>query len=165
MRIEVKIDDKQVMKALKKLEKAAASPGPMLNEIGAHIVSEVDLNFRDQTDPYGNDWPLLSASSTLIREDSSGNLIRKGDVPLNDTGRLKASITHNVSGKSVEVGTNVEYAPTHQLGAKKGQYGKNIPWGDVPARPFLPTEEGGLPSDMEREIINIINDHLEDVLK
>ena len=40
------------------------------------------------------------------------------------------------------VGSGRVYAGTHQFGAKRGAFGRTakggpIPWGDIPARPFL----------------------------
>jgi phage gpG-like protein len=64
----------------------------------------------------------------------------------------------------VSIGTNVIYAPTHQFGARQGQYGRYatrrrtsipIPWGDVPARPFL-----GVSAEDERVILNLIKANL-----
>lgn len=46
-----------------------------------------------------------------------------------DTGNLRNSITHKVSGDSVYIGTNVEYAPYIELGT--GKYydgGRPTPW-------------------------------------
>lgn len=40
------------------------------------------------------------------------------DCPV-DTGRLKGSITYEVSGEDVYIGTNVEYAPYVELGTYK----------------------------------------------
>lgn len=83
--------------------------------------------------------------------------------PLRDTNRLMNSITSKVRGDKAYVGTNVKYAPTHNFGAKKGQYGKknvtvpahsrkrggktysvrshsrkmSLPWGDIPKREFM----------------------------
>lgn len=67
---------------------------------------------------------------------------------LQDTGTLRGSITAKADQHSVTVGSNVSYAKTHQLGSKKRH---------IPARPFLPTPESGLPPrDMTRirEILN-----------
>jgi len=144
--IEIEVNDKKVISALNKLQKKAGDLTPILDEIGDLIASEVALNFRDASDPYGKPWQELK---------------HRDGKPLNDTGRLKDSITYNIFGYSVEVGTNVEYAPTHQFGAKKGQYAKGVPWGDIPARPFLPTEEGGLPVEWQEDILDIISSHLE----
>lgn len=83
--------------------------------------------------------------------------------PLRDTGRLQNSIGAEVKGDTVYIGTNVVYAPVHHFGAKKGSFGTTVakvkehtrirggksitvrahnrkmklPWGDIPARPFL----------------------------
>lgn len=144
--IEIEVDSELVLDALSQLAKNTDDLTPVFTEIGEHIASEIDLNFRDASDPYGNSWEKLK---------------HRSGTPLNDTGRLKNSITFEADSSSVEVGTNVEYAGTHQFGAEKGQYGKNIPWGDIPARPFLPTDDLGLPALWEEEILDIIQEHLE----
>jgi phage gpG-like protein len=84
---------------------------------------------------------------------------------LQDTGNLRNSITANPSRTQVEIGTNEKYGKTHQFGAARGQYGRTrhnapIPWGNIPARPFLPTEAGGLPNDWEQDITDIITRHI-----
>lgn len=54
-----------------------------------------------------------------------------GEEPHKDTGRLRASIAHEVDGKTARVGTNVTYGKFLELGTKK-----------MAARPFLrPTYE------------------------
>lgn len=72
----------------------------------------------------------------------------------------RASITKNASQFEVTIGTNEVYGPTHQFGAAKGEYAPGVPWGDIPARPFLPTEDGGLPQSWEQDILTIIRQHL-----
>lgn len=59
----------------------------------------------------------------------------------------------------------MEYAATQQFGAKKGEFrstknGAPVPWGDIPARPFL-----GISADDEDKIIEIIQSHLAAALK
>ena len=63
------------------------------------------------------------------------------------------------------VGSPLIYAGVHQFGAKKGAFGTTskgspIPWGDIAARPFL-----GVSNDDEREIVDIILDHLTDSIR
>lgn len=157
--ITIEIDSRTIERALKKLSRSAEDMTPIMREIGEHIASKIDLTFRDAKDPYGNAWDALSNVTIARRTNNS----RK---PLNDSGALKASITSNPSRHSVEIGSNEKYAKTHQSGADQGQYGKNkrgspIPWGDVPARPFLPTSEQGWPADWETDILAIIRRHLE----
>lgn len=149
--IEIDLDTTTVIDALNQLSLRAGDLSQPLEEIGQALEDGAALSFSGATSPYGEGWEPLK---------------HRNGVPLNDTGRLKNSLTHNVVGNSVEVGTSVEYAPTHQFGATKGQYGKTsrgapIPWGNVPARPFLPTSEGGLPDEWEEEVLDVINNYLE----
>ena len=158
MTVKIELDNREIVAALDKIQRSSRDLHQPLDNIGAHIVSEIDLLFRDERDPYGNDWEPLSEVTIKKRRKGprSGN-----DKILNDTGRLKNSITHNVLGNSVEVGTNVVYAAIHQFGAAKHSLGQSSPWGDVPARPFLPTSERGVPDDWVSEILDIIAKHIE----
>ena len=63
------------------------------------------------------------------------------------------------------VGSPSIYAGTHQFGAEKGAFGATsrgdpIPWGNIPARPFL-----GLSGDDETEIGNLITDYLNEQIR
>ncbi|KJR41707.1 phage virion morphogenesis protein, partial [Candidatus Magnetoovum chiemensis] len=64
---------------------------------------------------------------------------------------------------SVKIGSNVIYAATHQFGAKKGSFGKTkrnapIPWGNIPARPLLPSDD--LPKDDMNDLTDILTEYL-----
>jgi phage virion morphogenesis protein len=153
--IEIQIDSHAVERALQELIRHVDDMTPAMRDIGEHIASLVDLTFTDAKDPYGNLWAALSPVTISMRR-------RHSSKPLNDTGHLKQSITSNPSRDKVEIGTNEIYGKTHQLGAEKHSYsGGKTPWGDVPARPFLPTEAGGLPGDWEQDILDIIRRRLE----
>lgn len=94
----------------------------------------------------------------------SSRSISDGGTALSDTGRLKNSINYRLVADGVIVGTNVRYATTMHFGAKRGAFGSKtvtvkahtrksklgkkysvksfgrkmvIPWGNIPARPFL----------------------------
>ena len=115
------------------------SPEKLMKEIAADMENKAQLRFRNTKDPEGSKWKKLSPVTISRRR-------KKSSKPLNDTGKLKGSITSKHTKKYAAVGTNYKIAPTHQFGAKKGQYKKtktkngktrNTPWGNVPARPFL----------------------------
>lgn len=141
---------------LRAVGNALQNPQPMLKEIGEDVVESTKLRFTDGKGPDGNKWAPLSAA-TLLRRRKKG----KGAQPLLDTGSLRNSITKRVDARSVWVGTNVVYAPTHQFGATKGAFGTGkyktrkgsfpIPWGNIPARPYL-----GFSRDDQAEIVAII---------
>jgi phage virion morphogenesis protein len=150
----ITLETSQVTHALNQLSQRITNMQPAMASIGESVASWVDLTFRDAQDPYGNPWADLSPVTIAKRRDGSAK-------PLNDTGALKASITKNASQFEVTIGTNEDYSPTHQFGAAKGEYATGVPWGDIPARPFLPTESGGLPNPWEQDILTIIRHHLE----
>ena len=73
----------------------------------------------------------LSEGDEVIRSRNGGGTYthiasKAGDAPNTDTGRLIGSIQTELSGKSVFVGTNVEYAPALEFGTTS-----------MAARPFL----------------------------
>lgn len=160
MTLSTQIDVSDAIDSLDGLARLLARPTAVLNDIGQTVVDHVQLTFRDSTDPYGERWEPLT-DVTLSRRRQGSN------KPLMDSGRLRNSITAQVSGDSVEVGTNVVYASTHQFGAKQGAYGHSahgnpIPWGNVPARRFLPINNGQaeLPDSWAAEVGNTIASHL-----
>ena len=152
----VTVDDKAVVEALRDLQRRVGDPSPALNAIGQLLVTETDLAFRGERDPWGRSWSALSPVTAKKRRGSTSQI-------LSDTGRLRNSVNARVQGDSVTVGTNVEYAAPQQFGAKKGAFGSTrrgapIPWGDIPARPFLPTRDGrvDLPEGTRLDILALI---------
>jgi len=92
---------------------------------------------------------------------------RKGAPILNASGAfgLMGSISTDHGKDFAEIGTNRVYAPTHQFGAQKGEFGTSsrggpIPWGDIPARPYL----GISPAD-ESDILALARKHLADAFE
>lgn len=84
---------------------------PLLDELGDDEVARVKLRFENSTAPDGTRWDELTS--------------RDGQ-PLMDTGVLYGSITAQVHGNTLQVGTATDYAHYHQFGTKH-----------IPARPFL----------------------------
>lgn len=153
--ITVEVLDESVIAALKRLRARAQDMLPAMEEIGAAVRTHIDLNFRAESDPHGKPWEPLSAVTTR-RRGSSAKILRDDVI-------LANSITYQANKESVEIGTSVIYSGTHQFGAKKGQYGRTkrgapIPWGDIPARPFMPSSK--LPDDLSDEIIDIVERHI-----
>ncbi|MBN8474410.1 phage virion morphogenesis protein [Sulfuritalea sp.] len=121
----------------------------LLDDVGNALAENVRACFVASASPYGVAWLPLK---------------RRIGQPLRDTGRLMNSITHRVTGDSVEVGTNVGYAGFHQYGANamRGhagatQVGRGA---GIPARPFLPDASRGLPPAWGEEVRSIIAAHV-----
>lgn len=115
---------------------AAARPEAAMRRIGEQLVVSTKRRFNIEMSPRDGKW----ARNSLV------TIARKGhSKPLKGkTNALRDSIRYELqgSGKAVSVGSPLVYAAVQQFGARKGQFGtmRNgapIPWGDIPARPFL----------------------------
>ena len=88
---------------------------PMLDELGQDEKARVLMRFEHGEAPDGTTWQALKQPRP-----------RGGDKPLQDTGVLMGSITAQVHGNTLQVGTATDYAHYHQFGTQH-----------IPARPFL----------------------------
>lgn len=147
--IELSADTREAMRSLDAVLGSLRDPSPALNAIGQEFASKTLLGFRDSRSPWGEAWAPLQPS-TLRQRRKKG----KGAKPLLDTTQLEGSHTYKVSGDTVEIGGNVEYASYQQFGTKRG----------IPARPFLPIrypDRVDLPADWEADALALIDDMIE----
>lgn len=156
IKIQVDIDDRAVTQMLQRMIDAGQNPSTALKEVGLDLVESTKQRFQTtQTAPDGSRWA----------ENSPVTLARKaGNKPLTgETGSLMKEIHYQlISNDTLEVGSIMDYAATQQFGAKQGQFGRNkrnapIPWGDIPARPFL-----GISTEDEQTILDTFNNYLRD---
>jgi len=159
--VSVTIDDRRVRDALNDMRSRVRNLRPAMDRIGATLADRVRLGFHDGKDPWGQRWQPLRPATVSRRRQGS-------DKPLRDTGRLMNSISHRATRHSVTIGTDVEYAATHQFGARKGQFGRTrkgspIPWGNIPARRFMPIDDRGarLPDEWIDDIGMTLRQHIE----
>lgn len=157
--IKIDLDDRSVLNALNGLLRAGADLQPALQDIGEYLVVSTRDRFRDGVAPDGAPWAPNSPVTTARRGKGAA-----GKRPLiGETRQLSTRIFYRVTAHTVEVGSPLEYAAVHQFGAGKGQFGRSkrgskrgpIPWGDIPARPFL-----GLSDQDRSEVLDIIQEHL-----
>lgn len=171
-KVKIDVDSHEVEQALANLRRGATVLEPALEEIGRIIKTRIGLGFKFSKTPHGAPWLPLK--------------LRKGQ-PLVDTGRLRSSITYEVSGSdSVTVGTNLNsehhghtyyYPRVHQFGAHirprwaKALRFKNPSTGEsitskgvyVPARPFMPLDRAGnidLPPSWKASVLSALTKHL-----
>ena len=154
--ITVKVDDKQVKELLGRIQKNLGDLTPAMKIIGSTIRTSIIRNFEKSGRPAK--WKKHSKQTEDRRGKGAKILMAQGFA-----GGLAASINYRAHKKSVEVGTNKIYGAVHQCGAKKGSFGAvvakikahlrkgvkvkaherkmNLPWGDIPARPFLMVQD------------------------
>ena len=138
------------------LRAAALDLHPALDAIGRRWADRTRARFTTGIGPDGVEW---KPSQRAIRDDGQ---------TLRDSGDLMNSITHEVEGDSVSVGTNKIYGPAHQFGVtilpKKGEFLRFFIPGrgwvfarkvTLPPRPFI-----GLDAGDAEEFAEILADHL-----
>ncbi len=110
-----------------------------------------------KTAPDGTPWAPWSEGYAAQRGKAQSLLLGQGD--LRDSVQSYATLTE------ARVGSNLVYSGTHQFGASQGDFGETsrgapIPFGDIPARPYL-----GVSDEDEHELQNIVNDRIRRLLQ
>ncbi|NOR62159.1 MAG: phage virion morphogenesis protein [Rhodobacteraceae bacterium] len=144
------------LSALSQAHDALEYPLGMYEAIGVAMVTSTRERFDRGESPEGNPWPVSLRAQF------------EGGKTLVDKGALVKSITHIADQNGVEIGTNLEYAATHQFGAtitpkSAGALRFSIPGigfitsqsVNIPARPFI-----GLSAEDEVEIETIAFDFI-----
>jgi phage virion morphogenesis protein len=180
MRLNINIDGfKELFSKINTVQERLKVPSPMLKKISILLQKSVMQNFQEQGTDKGK-WKELRPITLALRRKGKG----KGSPRiLQDTGLLRQSIFPGYMGDEAFVATNTPYATIHQFGASKGSIAKdikvrirehirrvkgkrikvkehirtvpNIPWGNVPARPFMVLRES-----YKEQIKKLFNDFM-----
>ncbi|CAI8741881.1 MULTISPECIES: phage virion morphogenesis protein [Methylococcus] len=169
----IRVDDENARKALAELVRLIGNPEPALRDIGAYLERSHDERFAAGEAPDGSKWAPLSESYRAIKP-------QHRDKVLVLEGHLRNSLHYQVEDDGLLFGTDRIYGAVHQFGAAMGEFGryyqlsrlkydKNdfrrhagskkghpIPWGDIPARPFV-----GLSDADREEIAAILEEHIQ----
>lgn len=135
---------------------------PVFDDIAEYMVKSTRDRFVSSTAPDGTRWRKKSPT-TLAAYLARGDGNRPKPL-IGPSGRLGKEIAQLVTRDSAEIGSALEYSAVMQNGAKKGAFGKGrngrpVPWGDIPARVWL-----GISAEDERNILDIIDEHLEEAV-
>lgn len=136
--IRIEIDDREVRRALDALARRVTDFTPAMHDIGQALMEGMRSRISE-----GRDW-----DGRAFAPNSPLTAARKGrNKPLVDTGTFAGNRLRYAAGRDfVEVGASAVQAATLQFGAKRGAFGRTkrgapLPWGDIPARPFLPVRQ------------------------
>ena len=159
--IEIEYDNREVLDALNRLSRASADLRPAMSAIADAMATTIEDAFQSESSPSGDPWAALSPHTQAKRAKQ-----RKwpGQI-LQVSGRLAQSITSHSDSHTAVAGTDLDYASSHQHGADQGAFGttktgRPIPFGDIPARPFL-----GRSDDLDEEILDILQRHFTNALR
>lgn len=175
--IKIDISDNGISQALTRLANTTQHLPTVLDLIGEMLVDSTKQRFATSTGPDGQRW-ASNSPVTILRylgkykssfDKKTGRLTKSGAVSaagkrplIGETRDLSRQITKAVDGDTLYIGSTMIYAAAQQFGMRKGYAGANrrgspIPWGDIPARPFL-----GLSDQDRNNILATISDYLTD---
>ena len=134
----INFDASELERVLHNAANHLTDTAPLMEDISRALLSETMMNFQFGGRPA---WAGLSPLTIARRRGGAGAILQ-------DTGELKRSIKASHTVDTATVGSNLKYAPTHQFGARQGEFGRSdrntpLPWGDIPARPFIPMDKNG----------------------
>ena len=163
--IEVQINDEEVVARFQALQARYADMSPAMNEIGFALVETTRERFFQGVSPDGVAWAPKSPA-TIAAYEARGERVDFrplfGGSPAGIA--LHTSAAHDFGPDYVEVSSNKIQAAVMQFGARKGAFGTtsrggSIPWGNIPARPFL-----GISDTDRNNIAATVEDWLADAL-
>ena len=138
--VEIRLDNKDVEKALLQVAQKCEDMRPLMKNIAGIMADATEQNFEEEGRP--DKWQKL-AKRTIKQRTKTKHY--PGKI-LQVEGRLALSVTTQYDNDSAVIGSNLDYARIHQLG---GQAGKGLKT-TIPARPYLV-----LTNDEYNEIIDI----------
>ena len=128
----------QIAKALNRLLKQGSDLAPAFRDIGEYLLESTQQRFVDMQAPDGKPWEPL-APETLAKK-------TRTDKILPESGTLADTLNYQLGNNQLMLGSNLDYAATHQFGRDEA---------GIPARPFL-----GVAPFEKIEILDILRDHL-----
>lgn len=147
---EIEIQAEEALSALSSVARGLADASPLMRMIAGSLLAETQKNFESNGRPA---WLGLSPGTRKRRG--------AGAQPLQESGRLRASISNDHGSDFARVGSNVAYAAIHQFGGQTRPHvvlprnkkalafnGRvvrkvNHPGSKIPARPYLPVDRHG----------------------
>lgn len=168
--IEIEVRDEGAREALARIGRPDLLRGA-LAAAAEFMLGVTRQRFLEARAPDGQPWAPLSPATIERRQRARAGvgLERRGERarvtrevaaatgvrPLIWSGRLSTDWHARSDDREAVVYTPVTYAAVHQFGARRGSLGtyrgRPIPWGDVPARPFL-----GLSEEEQARLVGVI---------
>ena len=144
--ITIEFNDDELAPALARLDASLGDLTPLMEELGELWLASTRDRMKDGEDAEGNKFAPRS-EVTVQRYIEQG--LSYG-APLNRSGDMRLNLAFDAGPDYIRIGSNAIQAAVMQFGAEQGEFGAfigkdskgrdhlhHIPWGDIPARPFL----------------------------
>lgn len=154
----ITFDDKAAVQALGRLTDFMSDLSPVMQEISEILIESTRTRMLAGETPEGTPFAPRSPATLAAYARSHDPY---DALPLWRSGHLRNASLHASHGPDfLMVASSAKYSAVMQFGAAKGAFGTNrrgspIPWGDIPARPFL-----GLSDADELMIVDVDGDYI-----
>lgn len=161
-KITVEVETAVVKQALGKLSGVMQNLQKPLAAVGEDLIASHRERFETKLSPEGVRW-----------EDNSPltQLLKGGNNPLvGESKSLQRQFSYNVGAHRLEFGSTMQYAAVQHFGAERGSLANKpyksksgtyaVPWGDIPARPFL-----GLSSSDVENMLQVVEEYFTDAMR
>lgn len=167
----IEFNDAEVTRALTALADALSDLSLPMDRIGDHLLMTTQDRMTAGISPDGTPFAPRSPL-TIARYEASGE--DYGPQPLWRSRTMQSNIAHRSGRDFTEVGSNALQAAVMHFGATQGEFGARmgrtsakgkrkksqdyfvpLPWGDIPARPFL-----GLSETDRANVLEIVGEWL-----
>jgi len=161
--IKTEINDAELTAALAQLNAHLSDMTPVFEVLGDLLEDSTERRFEEGISPDGVAWaPKTQATLDAYKRRGQTVSFKPLFGPNVDGLPLRKSFFHDAGPDRLEVGTNKIQAAVMQFGAAQGAFGKNaidkpIPWGNIPARPYL-----GISQEDRTQITLAIEEWLEE---
>jgi len=159
--IEIELKDDEISAALDRVARNLTDMSPLMNSIGELVEFQTEQRFEEGVSPEGVPWaPKSEATRAAYERRGVAVDYRPLFGPNVDGEPLRKSFSRSYGPDFVEVGTNKIYSAVMQFGAKQGAFGADaaghpVPWGNIPARPYL-----GISEENRTQILEEIDEWL-----
>ncbi|WHP04759.1 phage virion morphogenesis protein [Acinetobacter corruptisaponis] len=147
----IKINDQALIDRLELVASRLSDTSPLAAAIAGTFATVTDDNFDMGGRPA---WAGRKLSTIKIYERKG---LKYGGV-LHLSGDLRARVVTSHTQDEAVISNNMPYAAAMHFGIKQGDSGKTtrgapIPFGDIPARPYMPMDtDGNMQTEAEQEV-------------
>lgn len=176
--MKIEITDASAVDAFNRLIAFGENPQGALMGIGEVATEFTKRRFELSADPYGAAWEQNSDTTLRAALHLSGkNFTKKGALSkrgtavlsgkkplIGESKSLSTQLSYTVMGNhSVLISSPMAYAAMQNFGGSKGEFPHL--WGDIPARPFFPDADRGLPDELNQGISDVLRAALKNAVK
>lgn len=156
----------ELNRELQEMSARLTNLAPFWQDVGELLLVSTKRRFVTQTAPDGSKWAAnkpITIERWLMREGLEGKAAERATARkriLRQSGALENSIGYRAGSDGTELTSGLKYAGVMNWGAPQGIFGRSrrnkpIPWGTIPARPYI-----GI-SDKDRQgIAETLDEHL-----